>query len=100
MSMRNLASHRPGRVVSLVLISAWLLIALSCMRMRVLPTAQPQITMPESEPRPVDKLDVPHEKDPTRTYRIGPRDVLRVEIDQDPRIAVPLGYSVTDEGYI
>src|SRR5687767_1177727 len=99
MSLRNLVNHRWGRLMALSLISVWLLITAACLKMQVLPVAE-RVTMPESVPRAVDRLEVPHEKDPTRTYRIGPRDILRVEIDQDPRIGQPVGYTVTDEGFI
>ncbi|MCE5230549.1 polysaccharide biosynthesis/export family protein [bacterium] len=71
-----------------------------CMRVNVLQAQLPQpgITQPVAEPRPSAQLAIPTEKDPTRHYRVGPKDVLRVDERSDPEISNT--YTVTAEGNI
>lgn len=71
-----------------------------CLRLNVMPQATAGMTVPMSEPRPVANLNVPHEKDPTSIYRIGARDVLRIDVRKDPAISQPTGYTVTEEGNV
>ena len=79
----------------------WLLAGLlltGCVRMDVLPTADAGRVMPLSEPKSFDVANVQPERDPTKTYRIGARDVLRVDVRKDPALGGE--YTVTEEGNI
>jgi polysaccharide export outer membrane protein len=69
-----------------------------CVRMAVLPLADEGIDRPLAEPRPTDELTVPLEKDPTKMYRVGPNDVLRVDVRKDPTLSQL--YTVTAEGNV
>lgn len=89
--------YGPSFVV-MILATLGLLAGNGCMRMDVLPTADPTIAAPISQPRPFDEFDYPTEKDPTHVYRIGVPDVLRVDVRKDPTLGGT--YPVTDEGYI
>lgn len=92
-----LADHA-RRVLPSLILAVWILTLGGCVRMQVLPTEKKEVTMPLSEPRPVDHLRVPHRKDPTKTYRIGPRDIIRVDVRKDPTLSQV--YMVTEEGNI
>lgn len=88
---------------------AWILPAIAmlsgCVRVNVLQT-QPTmadgekavVTRPVAEPRPALQATIPTEKDPTRHYRVGPKDILRVDERADPEISNI--YTVTAEGNI
>jgi polysaccharide export outer membrane protein len=71
-----------------------------CLRVNVMPQPKHEVVASMSEPKPVDRLVVPREKDPTKQYRIGPRDVLRIDVRKDPAISQVGGYMVTEEGNI
>lgn len=72
--------------------------ATGCYRAQVIPTAKPDLAQPLSKPKTWVNEDVPLEKDPTNIYRIGPRDVLRVDVRKDPSISAE--YIVNAEGQI
>jgi polysaccharide export outer membrane protein len=69
-----------------------------CMRADVLHKPQPGITVPLSKPRPATQQELELVKSPTRIYRIGPRDVIRVDVRKDPTLSQ--AYQVTAEGNI
>jgi polysaccharide biosynthesis/export protein len=97
----NWLEHREGvRTLAVAILLAGAAILTGCVRMQVLPTGAPGLRMPLSEPRPVANLDVPHSKDPSKIYRIGPRDVLRIDVRKDPTLTIATGYPVTEEGNI
>ncbi|MEN6625173.1 MAG: polysaccharide biosynthesis/export family protein [Candidatus Sumerlaeia bacterium] len=84
-----------------VIVAALILPALlagGCMRVNIMPVPQPGITGPIAEPRPEVQLPTPLEKDPTRHYRVGPKDVLHVDERSDPDMNQD--YIVTAEGNI
>jgi polysaccharide export outer membrane protein len=75
-----------------------MLAAGGCVRMNVLPTAEEGTVEPMAQPNPVDKLPVELTRDPTIPYRVGPEDVLRVDVRNDPELNGL--YTVTAEGNI
>lgn len=94
---RCFSCSHPRRTLTLTLLAGLLTLS-GCMRMAVVPTADRGTYGPMSEPRPVDKLTVQLDKDPTQTYRIGPRDLIRVDVRKDPTLSQ--NYIVTEEGNI
>jgi protein involved in polysaccharide export with SLBB domain len=70
-----------------------------CMRFDVLPRGAPNLTVPFSKPRAVDDQNLELIKSPTRIYRIGPKDVIRVDVRKDPTFSQQ-PYTVTAEGNI
>jgi polysaccharide export outer membrane protein len=86
------------RLGLLVLAPALAWLPTGCMRMDVLPMADKELTLPLSEARPQDEMPVSLALDPTRIYRVGPRDVLRLEERQDPTLTND--YPITEEGNI
>lgn len=99
MNSRSMMTTKTGRLFAAAATLAMIL-SLGCLRMNVVPTAKSGLTNPTSEPRPVEKLAVPREKDPTKTYRIGSRDILKIDVRKDPAISQQQGYMVTEEGNI
>lgn len=87
---------------------AWILPAIvmlsGCVRVNmlqtqpVLPRGEGPLMQPVAEPRPAAQATIPLEKDPTKHYRVGPKDVLRVDERADPEISNI--YTVTAEGNI
>lgn len=75
-----------------------ILIGPGCVRMDILPGAREEITRPLAEPRRLTQLEIPLEKDPTVRYRVGPRDVIRIDERRDPDISDL--YTVTAEGFV
>ena len=93
--MKNQATWRTALLLAVATLA---LACVGCVRMPVLPTADADTTHFMSEPRPVDHLVVPLEKDPTQIYRVGARDVLWIDARKDP--ALSQDYTVTEEGHI
>lgn len=87
-----------SRMVLGMLLAGWVVMLSGCVRMAVLPKADESITGAMSQPRQVDKLKVPLERDPTKVYRIGARDAIRVDVRKDPSLSQT--YFVTEEGNI
>ena len=83
---------------NLLIIAGLLILMTGCLRVPVIPTAKPTITSHISVPRPYDLANVPLEKDPTKIYRIGARDVLRLDVRKEPSLSD--SYTVTAEGNI
>lgn len=77
---------------------AALMFTMGCVRMDVLPKPDSEINRPVSEPMRQDAMDVPLDEDPTQIYRVGPRDVVRVDVRKDPSLSQE--YAITEEGYI
>ena len=80
----------------LVLVPA--LAGVGCVRMAVLPTADREITLPLSEPNTGAETPATLTKDPNQPYRVGPRDIVRVEVRKDPTLSQD--YTITEEGNI
>lgn len=91
--------RRPALAAGLILALTTLSLTPGCMRVNVMPKAQKDLTVGMSEPRPVDKLNVPKEY-AAHEYRIGPQDILRIDVRKDPTISQQPGYVVTDEGNV
>jgi protein involved in polysaccharide export with SLBB domain len=81
-----------------VLILAGLAGTTGCWRVKAIKGADGARVVTLAEPRPVDTLVVPLAKDPTKIYRLGPEDVVRIDVRKDPSLS--LDYVVTDEGNI
>ncbi len=69
-----------------------------CLRMEIMPLPVEETTRPIAEPRMLSQLDLPLDIDTTQPYRVGPRDVIRIDERRDPEITNE--YIVTAEGYI
>lgn len=69
-----------------------------CLRIEALPKSKPGMSNPLSKPRSQEKQSFDLAKSPTRIYRVGPRDVIRVEVSKDPTLSQ--AYPVTAEGNI
>jgi protein involved in polysaccharide export with SLBB domain len=82
----------------MAVLSLLILMTTGCLRAPVIPTAKPSITSNVSAPRPYDRADVLLEKDPTQIYRIGARDILRIDVRKEPSLSE--SYTVTAEGNI
>ena len=87
-----------GPLGAVILIALFVMPLTGCLRMNVIPKAQKGSTSALSEPRPVDHLAVPLKKNPARIYRVGPDDVLRVDVLKD--LTLSQLYTITQEGNI
>lgn len=86
------------RLQVFALMAGLALLGQGCVRMDVMPKPDPQATAPLSRPMPADQADVQLVKDPTKIYRIGPKDVLQIDVRKDPSLTRP--YTVTAEGNV
>lgn len=68
------------------------------MKLNVLPGAKQQLTAPLSAPREGSQLEYELTKPANRIYRVGPKDVLQVDVRKDPTLTKT--YTVTAEGNI
>ena len=90
-------TRRPRLTYPSLAIAATLLLS-GCYRAQWVPQAEPTTAVPLSEPRHVDYVDVPLQRDPTQTYRLGPSDVVRVDVPNDPDLGDT--YAINNEGEI
>ena len=96
--MRGKTSLTRGLSRNMMILGAGLLSLTGCVRMAVMPTADPEIDMEIAVPRPTDQIDVPLEKDRTKLYRVGANDVLQIAVAKDP--AIKGLYNVNGEGQV
>lgn len=85
----------------MLLVAGVLALALSgCVKLDVLPLGADSLRVPLSEPYTVsdEEVQLRLERAENREYRIGARDIVRVDVRKDPTLS--LTYTVTDEGYI
>ncbi|MCL5269148.1 MAG: polysaccharide export protein [bacterium] len=92
------ARRNRGRIAAGLLLLAGMAALTGCLRVAALKGSERVTVNVIGEPRPVHTLDVPLTKDPTKIYRIGPSDVMRIDVRKDPSLS--LDYVVTDEGNI
>jgi polysaccharide export outer membrane protein len=69
-----------------------------CIRADKLPTDDGGVIRPMSQPPTYDVSKVPLDRDPTQIYRVGPKDVIRVDVRKDTSLSGE--YAVTDEGNV
>lgn len=86
-----------GWLLGIVVLALPLSIA-GCVKANVLPTSEEGRVMALAEPRPVDDPALPLDRDETQIYRVGPKDVIRIDVRKDPTLSGE--YAITDEGNI
>lgn len=87
-----------GLILNLTMLAALAMPMNGCVRMAVMPEADPEIDLPLAAPRPYDKADFPLEKESTSLYHVGPDDVLKIDVPKDPTINGL--YTVNGEGQV
>ena len=83
----------------LIAASAWMPLLGGCVKMDVMPASDDELQMALAEPRGFDVQVLDTERDPTKIYRVGPGDIIRIDSRKDPSLSEQL-YTVTAEGYI
>ena len=95
MKLAVMLTTRFGGGAALLAVS--LMLAPGCVKMKIMETRE-EVRRPVAEPRMIQEVSYPLEKDPTRRYRVGPKDVLFIDERQDPELTK--NYVVTAEGNI
>jgi polysaccharide biosynthesis/export protein len=86
------------RLVASARWAAVVLLLTGCVKMDLLPTNDAGSIMPLSSPKSFDVSNVQLERDPTQIYRVGARDVIRVDVRKDTSLSGE--YTITEEGNI